>query len=221
MRAQRVAVLGGGNVAMDAARTAMRLGAKEVHLIYRRTEVEMPARVEEVAPRQGRRRAFSTCCRTPSASWATKRQGDGHRMPALRAGRTGCQSGRRRPGGNQGQRIPAWECDTVIVAIGNESNPLIEQTTPGLALNKWGTHRDRRERQDLHSEGVYAGGDIVLGAATVILAMGEGRSRRNRSTSTWRQSRRASKLVACLKLPTEIASLPKCASTAPCAVVLR
>jgi len=142
---RRVAVLGGGNVAMDAARTAVRLGAEKVYLVYRRSEKEMPARVEEVHH--------------------AREEGVDFRI---------LQSPRRiGPVPIAGSEFTI-DVDTVIVAIGNGANPLIGQTTPGLKLNKWGNIVvDEKCRTSL--EGVYAGGDIVLGAATVILAMGQGR----------------------------------------------
>ncbi len=167
-----VAVLGGGNVAMDAARTAVRLGAEEVNVVYRRTRVEMPARVEEVdhAEEEGVKFHF---LRNPQRILGDE---NGHvcgiECLAFELGEPD-DSGRRRP-----VPIPGSESiidvDTVIVSIGNDSNPLIRQTTPSLETTKWGnivTDEDGKTSLDR----VYAGGDIVLGAATVILAMGEGR----------------------------------------------
>ncbi len=145
---EKVAVLGGGNVAMDAARTAVRLGAKEVHLIYRRTEVEMPARVEEVhhAKEEG---IIFHMLENPKRILSDER------------------------GWVSGSEFEI-DLDTVIVAIGNDSNPLIRQTTPGLETNRWGNIiADENGKTSL--DRIFAGGDIVLGAATVILAMGEGR----------------------------------------------
>ncbi|HPR68306.1 MAG TPA: NADPH-dependent glutamate synthase [Kiritimatiellia bacterium] len=169
--AQRVAVLGGGNVAMDAARTALRLGAEEVHLIYRRTEAEMPARVEEVAHAKEEGVQFHILQN------AKRILGENGKVTGIECLRYELgepdASGRRRPVAIPGSefRIPI---DAVIVAIGNESNPLIEQTTPGLETDKWGhIVTDENGRTSLPK--VFAGGDIVLGAATVILAMGEGR----------------------------------------------
>jgi glutamate synthase (NADPH/NADH) small chain len=169
--AQRVAVLGGGNVAMDAARTALRLGASEVHLIYRRTEAEMPARVEEVAHAKEEGVQFHILQN------AKRILGENGKVTGIECLRYELgepdASGRRRP-----VEIPGSEfqlpMDAVIVAIGNESNPLIEQTTPGLAVDKNG-HIVTDENGRTSLPRVFAGGDIVLGAATVILAMGEGR----------------------------------------------
>ncbi len=169
---EKVAVLGGGNVAMDAARTAVRLGAKEVHLIYRRTEVEMPARVEEVhhAKEEG---VIFHLLQNPKRILSDDR-GWVRGIECLRyeLGEPD-DSGRRRPVAIEGSEFEI-EVDTVIVAIGNDSNPLIRQTTPGLETNRWGNIVvDDNGKSSL--DRIYAGGDIVLGAATVILAMGEGR----------------------------------------------
>jgi glutamate synthase (NADPH/NADH) small chain len=171
-RSRKVAVLGGGNVAMDAARMAVRLGAEEVHLVYRRTEVEMPARVEEVAHAKEEGVIFHLLQN------AKRILGDEHdcvrAIECLRY-ELGAPdaSGRRSPVEIKGSEF-IMEVDTVIVAIGNESNPLIKQTTTGLNTNKWGQITvDETGKTSL--DRVYAGGDIVLGAATVILAMGEGR----------------------------------------------
>ena len=171
-QSRKVAVLGGGNVAMDAARTAVRLGAEQVNLVYRRTEKEMPARVEEVAHAKEEGVVFH------NLENAKRIIGDEYGvvtgMECLRyeLGEPD-DSGRRRPVEIPGSEF-IMEVDTVIVAIGNDSNPLIRQTTPGLDCNKWGNIIvDENGKTSL--DGVYAGGDIVLGAATVILAMGEGR----------------------------------------------
>jgi glutamate synthase (NADPH/NADH) small chain len=171
-KSHKVAVLGGGNVAMDAARTAVRLGAEEVHLVYRRTEVEMPARVEEVAHAKEEGVIFHVL------ENAKRILGDEHGlvtgMECLRyeLGEPD-DSGRRRPVEIKGSEF-VIDVDTVIVAIGNDSNPLIRHTTPGLDTNRWGNITvDENGKTSL--DGVFAGGDIVLGAATVILAMGEGR----------------------------------------------
>jgi len=170
--AQRVAVLGGGNVAMDAARTAMRLGADEVHLIYRRTEVEMPARAEEVAHAKEEGVQFHIL---QNAKRILGENGEVTGLECLRYDLGGLDSsGRRRSVAIHGSEF-TLEMDAVIVAIGNESNPLIEQTTPGLKTDKWG-HIVTDEDGRTNLPGVFAGGDIVLGAATVILAMGEGRT---------------------------------------------
>lgn len=169
---KKVAVLGGGNVAMDAARMALRLGAEEVHLVYRRTEKEMPARVEEVGHAREEGVIFHMLQN------AVRILGDANdcvtQMECLRyeLGEPDA-SGRRSPVPLAGSEF-LMEVDTVIVAIGNGSNPLISQTTAGLQVNRWGNIIvDENGKTSI--DGIYAGGDIVLGAATVILAMGEGR----------------------------------------------
>ncbi len=169
---KRVAVLGGGNVAMDAARMAQRLGAEEVRVLYRRTRDEMPARAEEVVHAMEEGIAFDFL-KSP-----TKVIGDdsgrvaGLEVLSYELGEPD-DSGRRRPVAIKGSEV-FIPFDTVIVAVGNESNPLISRTTPELKVDRWG-HILVDERQKTSMERVYAGGDIVLGAATVILAMGEGR----------------------------------------------
>ncbi len=169
---KKVAVLGGGNVAMDAARMALRLGAEEVHLIYRRTEKEMPARVEEVAHAREEGVIFHMLQN------AVRILGDENdcvrQIECLRyeLGEPDA-SGRRSPVPLSGSEF-LMDVDTVVVAIGNGSNPLISQTTQGLAVDRHG-HIVVDECGKTSIDGIYAGGDIVLGAATVILAMGEGR----------------------------------------------
>jgi glutamate synthase (NADPH) small chain len=173
MPSRKVVVLGGGNVAMDAARMALRLGAAEVHIVYRRTEVEMPARVEEVQHAREEGVVFHLLQN------AKRILGDDYgRVTGIECLRYELgepdSSGRRRPVEIGGSEF-VMDCDTVIVAIGNESNPLIKQTTPQLNTNKWGNIVvDENGKTSI--DGVYAGGDIVLGAATVILAMGQGRT---------------------------------------------
>jgi len=169
---KKVAVIGGGNVAMDSARTAVRLGAEKVYLVYRRSEKEMPARVEEVHHAKEEGVEFHIL-QNPKR---VIDDGNSH-VAALeclkyRLGEPD-DSGRRRPVPIEGSEF-TLDVDTVIIAIGNGANPLIRQTTPGLKFNKWGNIIvDESCKTSL--EGVYAGGDIVLGAATVILAMGQGR----------------------------------------------
>lgn len=169
----KVAVFGGGNVAMDAARTALRLGAEEVTVVYRRSEAELPARREEVlhAREEGVEFLF---LHIPLEVVADER---GHvagvRLQACVLGPEDA-SGRRRP-----VPVPGTEhlrkFDTVIAAIGNGTNPLIQQTTPGIQTGGKGNFIVDPETLETSIPGVYAGGDIVLGAATVILAMGQGR----------------------------------------------
>jgi len=171
-RPRKVAVIGGGNVAMDSARMAVRLGAEKVYLVYRRTENEMPARIEEVhhAKEEGvefcilqspKRIIGDQNCRVVAIECLKYRLGEPD------------ESGRARPIPIEGSEFTI-DVDAVIMAIGNVANPLIRQTTPGLEFNKWG-NIVVDENCKTSMEGVYAGGDIVLGAATVILAMGQGR----------------------------------------------
>jgi glutamate synthase (NADPH/NADH) small chain len=172
LRSRRVAVLGGGNVAMDAARTAVRLGAEEVHIVYRRTENEMPARVEERHHAKEEGVVFDVLQNAKRIVGNEYGCVIGMECVRYRLGEPD-SSGRPRP-----VEIPhssfVMEVDTVIVAIGNESNPLIKQTTPQIATDRWG-HIVADEAGKTSMDRIYAGGDIVLGAATVILAMGQGR----------------------------------------------
>ena len=169
---KKVAVLGGGNVAMDAARTAIRIGSEEVHVIYRRSRVEMPARAEEVDHAEEEGVNF-LLLKNP-----TRILGDendrviGIEVLDYELGEPD-DSGRRRPVPIPGSES-VIDLDTVIVSIGNDSNPLIARTTPELTANKWG-NIITNEFGKTSMDKVFAGGDIVLGAATVILAMGEGR----------------------------------------------
>jgi glutamate synthase (NADPH/NADH) small chain len=167
-----VGVVGGGNVAMDAARMALRLGADHVHVVYRRTRDEMPARSEEVehAIEEG---IIFDFLRNPVQFWGNK---DGVvESLELQKFELGApdDSGRRSPVPIHGSNY-IFPCDTVIVALGNESNPLLAKTTMGLTSDRKGRIVvDSSQQTSLPH--VYAGGDIVLGSATVILAMGEGR----------------------------------------------
>lgn len=173
LRRDTVVVLGGGNVAMDSARTALRLGAHKVSILYRRSEEEMPARKEEYhhALQEGVEFRF---LQSPleilgnDQGWVT-----GLSMQHMQLGEPDA-SGRRRPLPIPGQvtREPA---DLVIVAIGNAPNPLIPAALPGLEMNKHGGIVVNEETMETSIPGIFAGGDIVLGSATVILAMGEGR----------------------------------------------
>ena len=171
-QAKKVAVLGGGNVAMDAARSAVRMGADEVHILYRRTEKEMPARVEEVAHAREEGVQFHLLRSPRRILEGEKGRVRGLEVVKYELGEPD-DSGRRRPVAVKDSEYE-MEVDTVIVAIGNNSNPLIEKTTPGLDTNKWG-NIVADENGKTSMDRVFAGGDIVLGAATVILAMGEGR----------------------------------------------
>jgi len=173
MRGKKVAVVGGGNVAMDAARTALRLGA-EVHIVYRRSEAELPARVEEVhhAKEEGVILDILTnpvAVLTDENDWVR-----GIRCVRMELGEPDA-SGRRRPVVIDGSEFEI-EVDTVIMSLGTSPNPLISTTTKGLDVNKWKCIVADEEIGKTSKEGVYAGGDAVTGAATVILAMGAGRA---------------------------------------------
>ncbi|MFW5717492.1 MAG: NADPH-dependent glutamate synthase [Spirochaetota bacterium] len=169
---KRVAVLGGGNVAMDAARTAVRIGAEKVYVIYRRSRVEMPARAEEVDHAEEEGVEFRLLQNATRILGNEDERVVGIEVQQYELGEPD-DSGRRRPVPVPGSES-VLDVDTVIVSIGNDSNPLITKTTPELEATKWGnivTDENGKTSMDR----VYAGGDIVLGAATVILAMGEGR----------------------------------------------
>jgi glutamate synthase (NADPH/NADH) small chain len=172
-KARRVAVVGGGNVAMDAARTAARLGAETVSLIYRRSRKEMPARIEEVHHAEEEGIQFNML--TNPVALHGNEEGFVTEVECIRMelGEPDA-SGRRRPVAVPGSefRIPA---DAVIISIGNGANPLVPATTPGLDASKWGNIIADQETGKTSRKGVFAGGDIVIGAATVILAMGAGR----------------------------------------------
>lgn len=167
-----VAVLGGGNVAMDAARTAKRLGAEKVYIVYRRTEKEMPARVEEVAHAKEEGIEFLLLHNPKRILGDENERVIGLELLRYELGEPD-DSGRRRPVAIEGSES-ILDVDTVLVSIGNDSNPLIKQTTEGLETTKWGNIIvDENCKSSI--DRIYAGGDIVLGAATVILAMGQGR----------------------------------------------
>lgn len=167
-----VAVVGGGNVAMDAVRTALRLGAKEATIVYRRSEAELPARKEEVhhAKEEGIRFEMLT---NPIGIIDEDGWVKGLRCIRMELGEPD-DSGRRRPVPIKDSEfdVPA---DVVIMAVGTGANPLVPQSTSDLDLNKWGYIVADEETGRTSRPGVYAGGDIVTGAATVILAMGAGR----------------------------------------------
>ena len=173
VRGRNVAVIGGGNVAMDSVRTALRLGAENAFIIYRRTEKEMPARIEEVHHAQEEGVQFKLL--TNPVEYIGDKDGwvTGVRCQRMELGEPD-DSGRRRPVPVAGSEfvIPV---DTVVVAVGTMANPIVPATTPGLETNRWGYIVTQDESGRTSREGVYAGGDIVTGSATVILAMGAGR----------------------------------------------
>ena len=168
-----VAVLGGGNVAMDASRMALRLGAEKVYLIYRRSEAEMPARIEEVHHAKQEGVEFRTLQNAKRILGDETGKVVAIECLKYELGEPDA-SGRRSPVEIKGSEF-TLDVDTVVVAVGNASNPLIPATTDGLEVNKRGNIVVNPETNATSIPGVYAGGDIVLGAATVILAMGEGR----------------------------------------------
>ena len=170
---RRVAVLGGGNVAMDASRMALRLGAEKVYLVYRRSEAEMPARKEEVHHAKEEGVEFHMLENAKRVIGDDKGFVTGLECLKYELGEPDA-SGRRSPVAVKGSEF-VLDVDTVIVAVGNASNPLIPATTEGLETNAKGNIVVNPETNMTSIPGVFAGGDIVLGAATVILAMGEGR----------------------------------------------
>lgn len=170
---KRVAVLGGGNVAMDASRMALRLGAEKVYLVYRRSEAEMPARVEEVHHAKEEGVEFRMLQNAKRVLGDESGRVSGLECLKYELGEPDA-SGRRSPVAVEGSEF-TLDVDTVIVAVGNGSNPLIAATTEGLETNRRGNIVVDPETNATSIPGVFAGGDIVLGAATVILAMGEGR----------------------------------------------
>lgn len=172
-RAKRVAVVGGGNVAMDAARCALRLGAEEVSIVYRRSEAEMPARQEEVEHAKEEGIVFRMLT-NPVAILGEQNDVQAIRCVKMQLGQPDA-TGRRRP-----EEVPGSDfdlpVDAVIMAIGTSPNPLIRTTTQGLDTNKWGCIVTKDEGGLTSRDHVYAGGDAVTGAATVILAMGAGKA---------------------------------------------
>ena len=172
-KSKKVAVVGAGNVAMDSVRTAIRLGAEEVYLVYRRSEQEMPARIEEIERAKEEGALFKLLTNPvrilgDDKGWVTSME-----CIRMELGEPD-DSGRRRPVPVKGSEF-IIDVDSIIMALGTNANPLLPQSTPGLKLNKWGYIMIDEETCGTSIRGVYAGGDIVTGSATVILAMGAGR----------------------------------------------
>ena len=172
LHGKRVAVVGGGNVAMDSVRTAKRLGAEEATIVYRRGEAELPARVEEVHHAKQEGVKFELLVAPTEVLGDDKKWVVGLKCVRMELGEPDA-SGRRRPVPKPGSEF-ILPCDEVIVAIGTRANPLLTSTCPDLKLNKWGNIVADEDGMT-SVPGVFAGGDIVRGAATVILAMGDGK----------------------------------------------
>ena len=177
IRGKDVVVFGAGNVSMDSARTALRLGADRVRIIYRRSREEMPARIEEIHHAEQEGVEFVLL-----AAPLNFIGDDDGRLVGLRCQRMELgepdESGRRRPVPIKGSEFET-ECDTAVVSIGAGANPLLTKVTPDIQLNKWGNIIGEPETGKTTKKGVWAGGDIVTGQATVILAMGAGRMAAN------------------------------------------
>jgi len=171
---KRVAVVGGGNVAMDAARCAKRLGAEEVYIVYRRGEAELPARAEEIEHAKEEGIIFKTLTNPVEILGDDDKFVSGIKCVSMELGEPD-ESGRRRPV-VKADSEHVIDVDCVVMSIGTSPNPLIRNTTEGLETNKHGCIVTTDESGLTSREGVYAGGDAVTGAATVILAMGAGKS---------------------------------------------
>jgi glutamate synthase (NADPH) small chain len=170
---KKVAVFGGGNTAMDAVRTSKRLGAKNAYIIYRRSDAEMPARKEEI--HHAKEEGIEFIYLANPLEFIDNGDGwlNGVKLQKMELGEPDA-SGRRRPVQVKGSEY-TLDIDMAVVAIGNGSNPIIQQTTPDINFNKWGNILVSEETMATSKPGVFAGGDIVTGGATVILAMGAGR----------------------------------------------
>ena len=174
LKAKHVAVVGGGNVAMDAARSAKRLGAEKVYIVYRRGMEELPARHEEIEHAEEEGIIFKTLCNPTEIIGNENGYVSGIRAVEMTLGEPD-ESGRRRPIVKEDSEF-LLEVDAVVMSIGTSPNPLILSTTPGLESNRWGCIVTDESTGLTSRDAVYAGGDAVTGAATVILAMGAGKS---------------------------------------------
>ncbi len=174
---RRMVVIGAGNTAMDAARTALRLGPEEVTIVYRRSREEMPARAEEI--HHGEEEGLKFQLLTNPVRFIGDRDG---KLTAIECVQMELgepdESGRRRPVAIAGSEFTI-ECDVAIISVGNDVNPLIPHSTPDMRITKWGTIIIDQDTGRTNKRGVFAGGDIVRGGATVILAMGDGRRAAN------------------------------------------
>jgi len=188
IRGRKIAVFGAGNTAMDSARTALRLCPEEVTIVYRRSRTEMPARAEEI--HHGEEEGLKFQLLTAPKRFIGDEEG---RLKAAECVKMELgepdESGRRRPVEVKGSEFEI-ECDVAIISVGNGANPLIPQTTPDLKVNRWGNITVDPETGRTSKRGVFSGGDIVRGGATVILAMGDGRRAADSmheylSTGTW------------------------------------
>jgi len=176
-RGKHVVVLGAGNVAMDSARTAMRLGADSVKIVYRRSRDEMPARAEELHHAEQEQIEFVLLTNPTQFFGDENGRLTGMECLKMELGEPDA-SGRRRPVPVEGSEFKI-DCDLVVVSVGSNANPLLTNSTPDIALNRWGNIVGDPATGKTSKKGVWAGGDIVTGAATVILAMGAGRAAAN------------------------------------------
>jgi glutamate synthase (NADPH/NADH) small chain len=174
VKGKRVAVFGGGNTAMDAVRTSLRLGAVSAKIMYRRTEREMPARIEEI--KHAKEEGVEFFLLASPIEYLGDENGwlKAVRIQMMELGEPDA-SGRRRPVPIEGE-IHEHPIEVAVVAVGNGSNPIVSTTTPDLKVNKWGNILVDEKTMKTSKKGVFAGGDIVTGGATVILAMGAGRT---------------------------------------------
>ncbi len=177
IRGNDVVVFGAGNVSMDSARTALRLGADRVRIVYRRSRDEMPARIEEIHHAEQEGVEFVLLAAPLNFIGDNDGRLKGLRCQRMELGEPD-ESGRRRPVPIKGSEFET-ECDTAVVSIGAGANPLLTKATPDIKLNKWGNIIAEPETGKTTKKGVWAGGDIVTGQATVILAMGAGRMAAN------------------------------------------
>lgn len=170
---KNVAVIGGGNVAMDSARTALRLGADEVHIVYRRTKKQAPAREEEITHAEEEGIIFDYLTQPVKILGNEEGNVTGMECIEMRLGEPD-ESGRRRPIPKEGSNF-TMEVDMVVVAIGTMANPIVAKSATGVETNKWGYFKTAEETGATTREGIFSGGDIVGGAATVISAIGDGK----------------------------------------------